>query len=99
MKLYMIRHGESTANAEGKHAGWGQIPLTDKGRDDARHAGTLLEGVTFDRVYVSDLLTTNEHTDTPVRVFAVGKGAEYFSGKTVDNTDISKFIAAAIEGK
>ena len=60
MKLYMIRHGESTANAEGKHAGWGQIPLTDKGRDDARHAGTLLEGVTFDRVYVSDLLRARQ---------------------------------------
>ncbi len=43
--------------------------------------------------------TVNEHTATPVRVFAVGKGAEYFSGKTVDNTDIAKFIINAIEGK
>lgn len=50
-------------------------------------------------VNVRDLLTTNEHTDTPVRVFAVGKGAEYFDGKTVNNTDVAKFIAAAIEGK
>ncbi len=43
--------------------------------------------------------TLNEHTATPVRVFAVGKGAEYFSGKTVDNTDIAKFVIRAIEGK
>lgn len=48
---------------------------------------------------VSDLLTVTEHTDTPVRVFAVGQGSEYFSGKTVDNTDIAKFVIAAIEGK
>lgn len=43
-------------------------------------------------------LTVEDHTATPVRVFAVGKGAEYFSGKTVDNTDIAKFVINAIEG-
>ena len=43
-------------------------------------------------------MTLNEHTATPVRVFAVGQGAEYFKGKTVDNTDIAKFIINAIEG-
>ncbi len=43
-------------------------------------------------------MTVNEHTATPVRVFAVGAGSEYFSGKTVDNTDIAKFIINAIEG-
>lgn len=47
---------------------------------------------------LNDALTTNEHTDTPVRVFAVGQGSEYFSGQTVDNTDIAKFVIAAIEG-
>lgn len=43
-------------------------------------------------------ITSNEHTATPVRVFAVGQGTEYFKGKTVDNTDIAKFIINAIEG-
>ena len=43
-------------------------------------------------------MTLNEHTATPVRVFAVGQGAEYFKGKTLDNTDIAKFIINAIEG-
>lgn len=43
-------------------------------------------------------VTCTEHTATPVRVFAVGAGSEYFSGKTVDNTDIAKFIINAIEG-
>ena len=45
----------------------------------------------------NELFTTDEHTDTPVRVFAVGQGSEYFSGKTVDNTDIAKFLIAAME--
>lgn len=49
---------------------------------------------------VSDrLITTDEHTDTPVRVFAVGQGSEYFHGKTVDNTDIGKFIIDVLENR
>ena len=48
---------------------------------------------------LEDLLTVKSHTDTPVRVFGVGKGTEYFSGKTVDNTDIAKFLIAAIKGE
>ncbi len=48
---------------------------------------------------LNDLFTTTEHTGVPVRVFGVGKGTEYFSGKTVDNTDIAKFLIAAIKGE
>lgn len=48
---------------------------------------------------LSSLLTTKEHTATPVRVFAVGKGSEYFADKTVDNTDIAKFLIAAVKGE
>ena len=48
---------------------------------------------------LSSLLTTKEHTATDVRVFAVGKGSEYFANKTVDNTDIAKFLIAAVKGE
>lgn len=54
---------------------------------------------TDDNKYLSDLLTVTEHTATPVRVFGVGKGTEYFKGKTVDNTDIAKFVIKAIKGE
>ncbi len=47
----------------------------------------------------NSLFTTDEHSATNVRVFAVGKGAEYFKGKTIDNTDIAKFAINAVEGK
>jgi broad specificity phosphatase PhoE len=56
----MIRHGESTANAEKRHAGWAHVPLTEKGRADAVMAGKLLRDVEFDRIYVSDLLRAKE---------------------------------------
>ncbi len=48
---------------------------------------------------LTDLLTVDGHTATPVRVFGVGKGTEYFKDKTVDNTDIAKFLIAAIKGE
>ena len=48
---------------------------------------------------LSKAITVTEHTDTPVRVFAVGKGSEYFKNKTVDNTDIAKFVIKAIKGE
>ncbi|MBQ8304325.1 MAG: alkaline phosphatase [Clostridia bacterium] len=45
----------------------------------------------------SSLFTTDGHTNIDVRTFAVGYGAEYFSGKTVDNTDIAKFAIDAVK--
>lgn len=52
-----------------------------------------------DNEKLNDLLTVTEHTAADVRVFAVGKGSEYFSGKTVDNTDIGKFLIKTIKGE
>ena len=52
------------------------------------------EGADLDTAF-----TTKEHTDAPVRVFALGAGAEYFHNKTVDNTDIAKFVIKAIKGE
>lgn len=60
MKLYMIRHGQSTANAQHLHAGWAQIPLTEQGIAQAHEAGRLLEGIRFDSIYVSDLLRAQQ---------------------------------------
>lgn len=46
----------------------------------------------------NDLFTSTSHTAENVRVFAVGKGSEYFNDKTVDNTDIAKFLINVIKG-
>ena len=60
MKLYMIRHGQSAANAQHLHAGWAQVPLTEQGIAQAYTAGCLLEGIPFDSIYVSDLLRAQQ---------------------------------------
>lgn len=54
MKLYLIRHGESTDNLAKRHSGWAQSPLTDKGEADGVRAGELLKNVTFDKIFCSD---------------------------------------------
>ena len=56
MKMFMIRHGESEANFRKEHVGWGQVPLTEKGQEDARLAGEILKNYSFDKVYSSDLI-------------------------------------------
>lgn len=40
----------------------------------------------------SEIFTALGHTAIDVGVFALGYGTEYFNGKTVDNTDIAKFV-------
>lgn len=39
----MLRHGQSTANAEGVFTGWADVPLTAKGEQEAARAGELLQ--------------------------------------------------------
>lgn len=41
-KLIVLRHGESQWNHENKFCGWIDIPLSQKGEQEARHAGELL---------------------------------------------------------
>ncbi len=56
-KLVLIRHGESTWNLENRFTGWADVPLTDTGVAQAKHAGALLKahGFEFDIAYTSVL--------------------------------------------
>ena len=57
LKLILLRHGESTWNQENRFTGWTDVDLTEKGREEAAHAGKLLleHGFTFDLAYTSVL--------------------------------------------
>jgi 2,3-bisphosphoglycerate-dependent phosphoglycerate mutase len=56
-KLVLVRHGESTWNQENRFTGWTDVDLTQKGIDEARHAGQLLRenGFVFDIAFTSVL--------------------------------------------
>lgn len=38
----LLRHGESVWNTEDRFAGWVDVPLSERGRDQARRCGELL---------------------------------------------------------
>jgi 2,3-bisphosphoglycerate-dependent phosphoglycerate mutase len=56
-KLVLVRHGESQWNQENRFTGWVDVPLSDKGLEEARTAGRLIaaEGLRFDVAYTSVL--------------------------------------------
>lgn len=55
--LVLIRHGESIWNKENRFTGWKDVPLSDRGHEEATNAGRLLleEGFDFDIAYTSVL--------------------------------------------
>ena len=55
MKLFLIRHGQSTANLVKAYAGQTDTPLTEQGRLEAEQIRPILAKFSFDRVYSSDL--------------------------------------------
>jgi len=56
-KLVLLRHGESQWNKENRFTGWTDVPLNDKGVEEAVQAGRTLarEGYIFDVAYTSVL--------------------------------------------
>ena len=66
MKLYMVRHGESETNLSKSFTGWAQVNLTEKGYEDARRAGEVLKGLSFDRIYASDLKRAIQTAQTAI---------------------------------
>ncbi len=55
IKLYLIRHGETTANAKGILQGWLNAPLDAKGKQQAERAAAFLADIPLDAVYCSTL--------------------------------------------
>ena len=55
--VVLIRHGESEWNRDNRFTGWTDVPLTEKGIQEARQAGRLLRegGYTFDIAFTSML--------------------------------------------
>ena len=68
LDLFLIRHGETYCNAEGRHTGWLDYSLTEKGFAQADRAGESYKNLTFDRYYCSDVRRTR---DTFIHIFGL----------------------------
>lgn len=58
--LYLIRHGQTQWNVEGKYTGQSDIPLTDIGRDQAKLAAEQAKSNPPTAIYSSDLIRAVE---------------------------------------
>ena len=97
MKLFFVRHGETTANLNHIYAGQSDVKLTDVGRKQAEAIRPILEPFHFDKVYSSDLSraidtqtlalpgVTGEQTPL-IREFDVGSlvGQSYATASTMN---------------
>ena len=61
-KLVLLRHGQSQWNLENKFTGWKDVPLTEKGINEANNAGLLLKknNIKIDQVFSSVLQRANK---------------------------------------
>jgi probable phosphoglycerate mutase len=55
MRITLVRHAQSTWNAEDRWQGQSDVPLSTVGREEAACVGVRLAGERFDRIIASDL--------------------------------------------
>lgn len=60
LELWLVRHGETAWNREGRVQGSSDPPLSEAGREQARRLGRRLVGTHFDAAYSSDLRRAQE---------------------------------------
>src|SRR3989339_1605470 len=65
--LILLRHGQSQWNLENRFAGWTDIPLTDRGRQDAAACAKVLKKFRFDRAFTSRLLRATQTLDVVLK--------------------------------
>jgi broad specificity phosphatase PhoE len=53
--IYLARHGETAWSVTGQHTGLTDLPLTERGEQNARALGQRLMGLNFARVFTSPL--------------------------------------------
>jgi len=85
-RLLLVRHGATTWNAEGRHQGRTDVPLSDEGRAQAAALGAALRGVAIDAAYTSPLGRARATADAVlagrgVRAVAISEFAELSYGE------------------
>ncbi|MBN1438826.1 MAG: alpha-ribazole phosphatase [Anaerolineales bacterium] len=56
LTVFLVRHGRTAWNREGRFQGWSDAPLDDEGLEQAKFLGRRLAGRPLDAVYSSDLI-------------------------------------------
>ncbi|MDO4938797.1 MAG: histidine phosphatase family protein [Lachnospiraceae bacterium] len=67
MKIYIIRHGETDANANGLMQGWSDGELNEFGIMLAEETGKKLKGIKFDAAYSSPLVRARKTAEIIIK--------------------------------
>ncbi|NWJ48966.1 MAG: histidine phosphatase family protein [Chloroflexi bacterium] len=67
MFLYLVRHGQSVWNAENRHQGWQNVPLSPLGELQAQRIAQRLSNMQFDYRYTSPILRCYDTAATIVK--------------------------------
>lgn len=78
MHIYFVRHGETMMNLKRAYYGALDTPLTERGRQQAKAVGRMLNKIVWDEVYISGKVRTLETAqaivpDRPVHTLTVVK--------------------------
>ena len=67
-KLVLLRHGQSQWNLENRFTGWRDVPLTEKGIQEAKNAGLLIKknNIIIDKVFSSVLERANKTAEIAI---------------------------------
>ena len=105
-KLIIIRHGQSTWNAENRFTGWVNVDLSEKGVLEAEKSGKLLKelGLEYDICFTSYLKRAIKTLEIVLK--NAGKNSKYIKNRNdkgvfrvfVDRVFISKGFGSIITG-
>ncbi len=88
--FYLVRHGETLFNTQGRMQGWCDSPLTEKGIEDAHTAKRILEYTPFDRAYTS----TSERCRDTAKIVLQGRNMTLHETKGLKEVNFGTFEAA-----
>ena len=58
--VFLVRHGETEWSRSGRHTGWTDVPLTERGRQEARRLAPLIGSQRIGAAFVSPLRRARE---------------------------------------
>ena len=87
-QVYLVRHGETAWSISGQHTGRTDIPLTERGEQDAQELGTRLKGLNFAKVFTSPLQRARQTSE----LAGFGASAEF-------DPDLMEWDYGAYEGE
>ena len=88
MELYIIRHGQTTWNAEGRLQGRTDTELNENGREAAINYGKTLTGIKFDKVFASPLKRARETAELILKAQSEVMGTVLLSHSGYDIPEI-----------